>query len=81
MTEPTFDSYRDSAVDALEDEREFDEPDLDEHPLMTALGQGLPITMLIDLIDPTGPRSFEMYARELSGKRSIAPSGDTAQTA
>jgi hypothetical protein len=35
-----------------------------EHPLMTALGRGLPITLLIDLIDPNGPRSHEMYTRE-----------------
>jgi hypothetical protein len=44
---------------------------VDEHPLMIALGQGLPITLLIDLIDPTGPRSFEMYGRELGGHRTI----------
>jgi hypothetical protein len=34
------------------------------HPLMTALGRGLPITLLVDLIDPNGPRSHEMYERE-----------------
>jgi hypothetical protein len=34
------------------------------HPLMTALGRGLPITLLVDLIDPNGPRSAEMYERE-----------------
>jgi len=36
----------------------------DEHPLMTAIGRGLPITLLIDLVDPNGPRSAEMYERE-----------------
>jgi len=36
----------------------------DEHPLMTAMGRGLPITLLIDLVDPNGPRSAEMFARE-----------------
>jgi hypothetical protein len=35
-----------------------------EHPLMTALSRGLPITLLVDLIDPHGPRSHEMYTRE-----------------
>ena len=34
------------------------------HPLMAALGHGLPITLLVDLIDPNGPRSFEMFERE-----------------
>jgi hypothetical protein len=38
-------------------------PDVD-HPLMQALGRGLPITLLIDLIDPNGPRSHEMFERE-----------------
>jgi len=41
-----------------------------EHPLMTAIGRGLPITLLIDLIDPSGPRSQEMFERE--GKRADA---------
>ncbi len=36
----------------------------DVHPLMTALGRGLPITLLVDLIDPNGPRSAEMFERE-----------------
>jgi hypothetical protein len=36
----------------------------DVHPLMTALGRGLPITLLVDLIDPNGPRSAEMLERE-----------------
>ena len=35
-----------------------------EHPLMTAMSRGLPITLLIDLLDPSGPRSHEMYERE-----------------
>jgi hypothetical protein len=39
-------------------------PELPEHPLMTALGRGLPITLLVDLIDPAGPRSREMFERE-----------------
>ena len=39
-------------------------PDPPAHPLMTALGRGLPITLLIDLIDPAGPRSQEMFERE-----------------
>jgi hypothetical protein len=39
-------------------------PDPHEHPLMTALGRGLPIALLIDLIDPAGPRSQEMFERE-----------------
>jgi hypothetical protein len=34
------------------------------HPLMTALGRGLPITLLVDLVDPNGPRSAEMFERE-----------------
>jgi hypothetical protein len=38
-----------------------------EHPLMTAMGRGLPVTLLVDLLDPSGPRSHEMYERE--GKR------------
>jgi len=38
-----------------------------EHPLMTAMGRGLPITLLVDLLDPSGPRSHEMCERE--GKR------------
>jgi hypothetical protein len=39
-------------------------PDPPEHPLMTALSRGLPISLLIDLIDPAGPRSQEMFERE-----------------
>ena len=35
-----------------------------EHPLMTAMRRGLPITLLVDLIDPSGPRSHEMFERE-----------------
>lgn len=37
---------------------------IDVHPLMTALSHGLPITLLVDLLDPNGPRSAEMYKRE-----------------
>ena len=41
-----------------------------EHPLMQAMHRGLPITLLVDLIDPSGPRSYEMFERE--GKRADA---------
>ena len=41
-----------------------------EHPLMQAMHRGLPITLLVDLIDPSGPRSYEMLERE--GKRADA---------
>jgi hypothetical protein len=34
------------------------------HPLMAALGRGLPITLVIDVIDPAGPCSQEMFERE-----------------
>ena len=34
------------------------------HPLLVAIGRGLPVTLLIDLIDPNGPRSAEMLERE-----------------
>jgi hypothetical protein len=52
------------------------------HPLMTALGRGLPITLLVDLIDPNGPRSFEMYERERTPTRVITiPEPVDAQTA
>jgi hypothetical protein len=54
--------------------------DLDQHPLMGALGQGLPITLLVDLVDPNGPRSAEMYARERAGA-SRNYERDAAQTA
>jgi hypothetical protein len=58
--------------------------DRPEHPLMTALGRGLPITLLVDLIDPNGPRSREMFERE--GKRAdadvlVIPDLTIAQTA
>ena len=35
-----------------------------EHPLMKAMRCGLPITLLVDLVDPNGPRSREMFERE-----------------
>ena len=35
-----------------------------EHPLMSAMRRGIPITLLIDLVDPHGPRSREMFERE-----------------
>jgi hypothetical protein len=41
-----------------------------EHPLMKAMRRGLPITLLVDLLDPNGPRSHEMFERE--GKRADA---------
>ena len=41
------------------------------HPLLTALGRGLPITLLIDLIDPNGPRSAEMLERERPTRREV----------
>jgi len=41
-----------------------------EHPLMKAMRRGLPITLLVDLVDPNGPRSYEMFERE--GKRADA---------
>jgi hypothetical protein len=31
---------------------------------MKAMRRGLPITLLVDLIDPNGPRSHEMFERE-----------------
>jgi hypothetical protein len=46
----------------------------DQHPLMTALGRGLPISLLIDLVDPFGPRSLEMFERE-----GAAPAGAVVQ--
>jgi hypothetical protein len=55
-----------------------------EHPLMTAMRRGLPITLLVDLIDPNGPRSHELFERE--GKRPdadvlVIPEAARAQTA
>jgi hypothetical protein len=41
-----------------------------EHALMKAMRRGLPITLLVDLVDPNGPRSHEMFERE--GKRADA---------
>ena len=35
-----------------------------EHPLMKAMRSGLPITLLVDLVDPNGPCSREMFERE-----------------
>jgi hypothetical protein len=31
---------------------------------MEAIGRGVPVTLLVDLIDPNGPRSAEMFERE-----------------
>jgi hypothetical protein len=55
-----------------------------EHPLMSAMRRGVPITLLIDLIDPNGPRSHEMFERE--GKRAdvdvlVIPEAARAHTA
>ena len=36
-----------------------------ENALMSALQRGLPITLLADLVDPDGPRSHEIYRREM----------------
>jgi hypothetical protein len=62
--------------------RTMDEFDDDErHPLMAALGQGVPITLLMDLIDPHGPRSAEMYRRERLGGGSLRVDADQAESA
>jgi hypothetical protein len=37
-----------------------------ENALMSALQRGLPITLLADLVDPDGPRSHEIYRREMT---------------
>ena len=55
-----------------------------EHPLMKAMRRGLPITLLVDLVDPNGPRSHEMFERE--GKRAdvdvlVIPEAARAHTA
>jgi hypothetical protein len=55
--------------------------DLNAHPLMGALAQGLPITLLADLMDPAGPRSAEIYAREGFGGLSMTVNPESAQTA
>jgi hypothetical protein len=34
--------------------------------IMSALQRGLPITLLADLVDPDGPRSHEIYRREMT---------------
>jgi hypothetical protein len=62
-------------------------PDRPKHPLMTALGRGLPITLLVDLIDPSGPRSHELFEREGTSMNSmdadvlVIPEAAHAQTA
>jgi hypothetical protein len=54
----------------------------DGHPLMGALAKGLPVTLLIDLVDPNGPRSHEMYEREGIGSDDRAAAAPTtARTA
>ena len=34
------------------------------HPVMTALARGIPITLLMDLLDPSGPDSRMVLATE-----------------
>jgi hypothetical protein len=34
--------------------------------VMELLRQGIPLTLLFDLVDPRGPRSLELYGRETS---------------
>lgn len=36
----------------------------DVHPVMTALAQGVPLTLLLDLADPAGPESARILAAE-----------------
>ena len=58
--------------------------DRDEHPLMTALAHGLPITLLVDLVDSSGPRSVEMFTRETrtpDAARRASSGGVNARTA
>jgi hypothetical protein len=55
-----------------------------EHPLMKAMRRGLPITLLVDLIDPSGPRSHETFEHE--GIRAdadvlVIPEAERAHTA
>jgi len=38
----------------------------EEDIVMELLRQGVPLTLLIDLIDPWGPRSAELYGQEQS---------------
>ena len=34
------------------------------HPVMTALARGIPVTLLMDLLDPSGPDSRTVLATE-----------------
>ena len=34
------------------------------HPVMTALARGIPVTLLMDLLDPSGPDSRAVLATE-----------------
>jgi hypothetical protein len=36
------------------------------HPVMAALGQGVPLTLLMDLADPSGPDSRTVLATEVA---------------
>ena len=54
------------------------------HVLMEVIGRGIPITLLVDLVDPNGPRSGEMFEREGMDPDQVARwlrQGDTAETA
>ena len=42
------------------------------HVLMEVIGQGIPITLLVDLVDPNGPRSGEMFEREGMNPKQVA---------
>ena len=39
---------------------------MDQHAVMTAIHNGVPITLICDLADPAGPRSAEILAWELA---------------
>lgn len=41
----------------------------EEHPLMTALGRGLPISLLVDVIDPNGDRARSKCSTEKASQR------------
>ena len=42
------------------------------HVLMEVIRRGIPITLLVDLIDPNGPRSGEMFEREGMNAEQVA---------
>jgi hypothetical protein len=45
-------------------------------PVMALLRDGVPITLLLDLADPTGPRSHEIYDLERRVPVTIALDAD-----